>query len=164
MRKTMTAAAVLLSGSVLAGAPLRGGMVPLAGDADSLQRVAEAYAAAMLAGDAAAAATLYQDDAMEMPPGKPPVRGRAAIETYYRELFSGCRFTEFNLKNERAQASGEVGYVVGVSRVSLTPAGGPPVHESGKYVVVLKRSRGSWKVAYAIHNADRTRGPLAAAR
>jgi uncharacterized protein (TIGR02246 family) len=157
MTKTKTkavATTALLSATLLAGAPLRGGMVGMETPDPGISQVVEAYAAAMLAGDAAAAAALYRDDAIEMPPGKPPVRGRAAIEAYYRELFSGCRFVEFNFKNEQAQASGEVGYVVGVSRVSLTPAGGPPVHEAGKYLVVLKRSGGAWRVAYAIHNAD----------
>jgi uncharacterized protein (TIGR02246 family) len=160
----LAATTALLSATLLAGAPLRGGMVGMEGPEAGITKVAEAYAAAMLAGDAAAAAAVYAEDAIEMPPGHPAVRGRAAIEAYYRGMFSGCRFTEFTLQTEQTRVSGDVGYAVGLSRVSLTPAGGPPVHEAGKYLVVLKRSGGSWKVAYAIHNADETQGPLSATR
>ena len=163
-KKKVAATTALLSATLLAGAPLRGGMVGMETSDTGISKVAEAYTAAMLAGDAAAAAALYQDDAIEMPPGKPPVRGRAAIEAYYRELFSGCRFTGFTLTHEELRAAGDVGYAVGVSRVTLRPGGGPPVHDTGKYLVVLKRAGTAWKVAYAIHNEDQLPGPPVAAR
>jgi uncharacterized protein (TIGR02246 family) len=155
-KKKAVATTALLSATLLAGAPLRGGMVGMETPDPGISKVAKAYAAAMLAGDAAAAAALYRDDAIEMPPGKPPIRGRAAIEAYYRELFSRCRFTDFTLTHEELRAAGDVGYAVGVSRVTLAPAGGPPVHDTGKYLVVLKRSGGGWRVAYTIHNGDQT--------
>jgi len=163
-KKKFATITALLSATLLAGAPLRGGMVGMGAPEPGISKIAEAYTAAMLAGDAAAAAALYQDDAIEMPPDRPAVRGRAAIEAYYRELFSTCRFAEFTLTHEELRAAGDVGYAVGVSRVTLAPAGGPPIHDAGKYLVVLKRTGGAWRVAYAIHNADRAPGPPASAR
>jgi uncharacterized protein (TIGR02246 family) len=147
---------VALMGAALL-APVRGGMVgtPAATSPDpAIRRVADAYTAAMLAGDAAAAAAVYGDDAVEMPPGVPPIRGRAAIEQYFRGVFGGCRFTAFTLSHTEARASGDVAFVTGVSRATVTPNGGPPVTEDGKYLVVLKRAGGEWKVAYSIHNSD----------
>ena len=135
--------------------PLRGGMVGMPDKDPSILEVADSYPSAMLAGDPAAAAGLYQDDAVEMPPGKPPVRGRAAIERYYRELFGGCRFTEFVLVHTELRASGDVAYAAGTSRSPVAPNGGPPIEDAGKYLVVLKRTGGRWWVAYAISNSDR---------
>ncbi len=141
-------------------APLRGGMVGVGGPAQdpAIRQVADAYTAAMLAGDAAAAAAVYRDDAVEMPPGVPPIHGRAAIEQYFRGMFGGCRFTEFTLAHAELRASGDVAFAAGTSRATVTPNGGPPVTEAGKYVVVLKRTGGAWKVAYSIHNGDAAGG------
>jgi len=138
-------------------APVRGGMVGMPGipaQDPAIRQVADAYTAAMLAGDATAAAAIYGDDAVEMPPGVPPIRGRAAIEQYFRGMFGGCRFTTFTLSHSEARASGDVAFIAGTSKATVTPNGGPPVTEDGKYLVVLKRSGGAWKVAYSIHNAD----------
>lgn len=135
--------------------PLRGGMVGMPDKDPSILAVADSYQAAMLAGDPAAAAGLYQEDAVEMPPGKPPVRGRAAIERYYRELFGGCRFIEFVLVHTELHASGDVAYAAGTSRSTVAPNGGPPIEDAGKYLVVLKREGGRWKVSYAVYNSDR---------
>jgi len=142
--------------SVMMLAPVRGGMVGMAAPPQdpAIRQVADAYAAAMRAGDAAAAAAVYRDDAVEMPPGVPPIQGKAAIEQYFRGMFGSCRFTEFTLSHTELRASGDVAFAAGTSRARLTPNGGPPVEDSGKYLVVLKRTGGAWKVAYSIHNSD----------
>ena len=164
-KKKVAATAAFLSATLLAGAPLRGGMVGMGAPDPGLSRVADAYAAAMRAGDAAAAAALYGDEAVEMPPGKPPIRGRAAIEAYYRGLFETCRFTEFELNHWELRADGDVGYAAGNSRQTLQPGTGAPTSDSGKYLVVLKRTGGAWKVAYAIYNSDRVgQAPSGSAR
>jgi hypothetical protein len=45
----------------------------------AIKQVADAYVKATLAGDAKAIAALYTEDAVEMPPNVPSVKGRAAI-------------------------------------------------------------------------------------
>lgn len=135
--------------------PLRGGMVGMPGPDPEIAKVADAYAAAMLAGDASAAASLYAEDGVEMPPGKPPIRGRAAIEGYYRGLFAGCKFSEFVLTHTELRAAGDVGWAAGTSRSTLVPGGAAPVQDAGKYLVVLKHADGRWKVMYSIYNSDR---------
>jgi len=150
-RTTAVAAAVLISGAMLRGAPLRGGMVGMPGaSAEALRRVADAYAAAMRAADPSAAAAVFAEDGTDMPPGSAPLRGRAAIEAYYRGLFGTCRFASFELTETESRITGDVGFIAGVSRVALP--GAPPA--SGKYLVVLRRAGDAWKVAYAIHNDD----------
>ena len=53
-----------------------------------------------------------------------------------------------------SQVAGEVAYLTGESSVTVTPPGAPASAQSGKYLVVLKRSGGKWLVSDAIHNAD----------
>ena len=156
--KMMTAGTILLTASLAAGAaPIRGGMTPAVGDGDPLWEVADEYAAAMRAGNATAVAAVFADDAIEMPPGAPPARGRAAIEAYYGELFHNCRFTTFALSYSESRIAGDLGFLVGTSRVVVSNAAGPAAssHEdTGKYMVVLKRVGREWKVAYSIYKAD----------
>jgi len=153
----MMAGTILLTASLAASAPLRGGMTPPPGEADPLWTVADDYAAGMRAGNAAAVAAVFAEDAVEMPPGVSPIRGKAAIESYYRELFRSCRFATFTLSRTESRIAGDVGFLVGTSLLAVSPSPGqtPAREESGKYMVVLKRGGGGWKVAYAIYNADR---------
>jgi uncharacterized protein (TIGR02246 family) len=127
-----------------------------AGAADpAIKAVADDYVKASLAGDAKAIAALYTEDAVEMPPNGPMVKGRAAIEKYYTGVMgSGTKLTTFTITHLESHASGDTAYDVGTYNQSLTPAGGAPVSDSGKYVVLLKKAGGAWKVAYAIYNSD----------
>jgi ketosteroid isomerase-like protein len=96
-----------------------------------------------------------------MPPGKPAVRGRSAIEAYHRQEMAGpARLSDFVLTASDTRVTGDVAYTTGTSRLTITPPGGAsPVRSSGKYVVVLRRQGAAWKVAYAIYNADGPCGP-----
>ena len=157
---TMTGTLALLLAVAVVGAPLQGGMIGMPGSAaPALRRVADAYAAAMLAGDARAAAAVFAEDGADLQPGAAPVRGRAAIEAYYRGLFATCHFAKFELTETESRIAGDVGFLTGTTRVAV--AGAP--EEAGKYLVVLKRSGDAWKVAYAMHNEDRpSAGPPSA--
>jgi ketosteroid isomerase-like protein len=117
-------------------------------------RVANAYVTAMLASDAAMAAALYQEDAVEMPNCRPLVKGRPAIEQYFRGLMKEVKITAFVLTHMESTVSGDSAYDVGTYTQRLsTPTG--MVDDTGKYIVMLKRTGGDWKIAYAIHNSDR---------
>jgi len=116
--------------------------------------VANAYVTAMLASDAASAAALYREDAVEMPNCRPLVKGRPAIEQYFRGLMKGGKITTFVLTHTESSISGDTAYDVGTYTQRLSTPGGI-VDDTGKYVVMLKRTGGDWKVAYSIHNSDR---------
>jgi uncharacterized protein (TIGR02246 family) len=124
--------------------------------ADAVKAVADAYVKAALAGDAKAIAALYTEDAVEMPPNQPMIKGRAAIQQYYeKEMSSGMKMNSFTLTHLDTHAVGDRGYDVGTYRQSVTPTGATaPVSESGKYTVIVKRSGTGWLVAYAIYNSD----------
>ena len=130
--------------------PAKGGSVDTA-----IRAVADMYVKATMAGDAKAVAALYTEDAMEMPPNQPPVKGRAAIQQYYEKQFAAAKMANFSLNHLESHAVGDRGYDVGTYRQNVTPTGGAGINDTGKYVVILKRSAGSWKVAYAIYSSDR---------
>jgi len=138
------------------GVPMRGGMVGMAPPESEITMIADAYAAAMNRGDAAAMAAVYADDGVEMPPGKPAVRGRAAIEAFHRQELTGpAKLSGFALIASDTRVTGDVAYTTGTSRITVTPPGAAaPVLSSGKYVVVLRKQGGAWKAAYAIYNSD----------
>jgi len=124
--------------------------------ADAVKAVADAYVKAALAGDAKAIAAVYAEDAVEMPPNQPMIKGRAAIQQYYeKEMSSGMKMNSFTLTHLDTHAAGDRGYDVGTYRQSVTPKGATaPVSDSGKYTVIVKRSGSGWQVAYAIYNSD----------
>src|SRR5919198_3796236 len=123
------------------------GQATASGDA-AVKQVADAYVKATLASDAKAVAALYTDDAVEMPPNQPAIKGRAAIEQYYTKMFSGgVKVGQFTITHVESRAAGETAYDVGTYQQSMNPP--PPSaagSETGKYVVILKRVAGAWKV------------------
>ncbi len=124
------------------------------GAAPEIAKVSDAYVKASLAADAKAIAALYTEDAVEMPPNQSMVKGRAAIEQYYTKQFGGsAKLQSFVLTKIESNASGDIGYEVGTYRQTITD-GQHPMDDTGKYTVVMKRTGGLWKVAYAIYNSD----------
>lgn len=122
----------------------------------AIEKTASAYLKAVLAGDAAAVGATYRDDAVEMPSCRPLLKGRAAIEQYYRELFEGpVKITEFTFSHLETAAAGDIGYTAGTYKQKFLPKSGEPIDDSGKFVVIVKRAGGVWKAAYVIYNSDR---------
>src|SRR4029453_11585719 len=119
-------------------------------------RVANAYVAAMLASDAAMAAALYQENAVEMPNCRPLVKGRPAIEQYFRSLMKEVTITTFVLTHTESTISGDTAYDVGTYTQRLSTRDGI-VDDTGKYIVMLKRTGGEWKIENAIPKRDHPR-------
>jgi ketosteroid isomerase-like protein len=125
---------------------------PAATPDPAIVKIADAYTAATLAADVKAIIALYTDDAIEMPPNEPPVKGRAAIEAHYVKQFAMGKITAFTLTHLDTRSSGDMGHDVGT--YTQTMSGEKPMNDSGKYTVILKRVGGAWKVSSAIYNSD----------
>jgi len=144
-----------LSAGVLAAPPRRVSMVGMPESDPEIRRVAEAYRQAVLSGDAAAVAATYGENAVEMAPGRPALEGRAAIQSCYEGLFrSSARITAFVIVPRETTVAGSVAYDVGTFRQTVSGQGPEPVDMTGSYLVVLKKSGGGWRTAYAIYNVD----------
>ena len=104
------------------------------------------YVAASNAGDAAALADLYTEDALLLPPDEEPVLGRAAIRAFWDDG------TEpgMTVRTIRTVVRNGLSYVAG--RYNL-PATDSEAADSGKYLLALERQPdGRWAVAVDIWN------------
>ena len=129
----------------------------------SIQRTAEAYRRAVLAKDAAAIGATYAVDAVEMPPCRPPLKGRLKIEQYYRQLFDGpMQIVEFTLVNPKTVAAGSFGYITGGYEQKLLSKSGESIENSGSFIVIVKREDGVWRSSYVIYNSDGSPASLSA--
>ncbi len=159
---TLLAAATAVAqqaGQAQGGAQAGGGKPAAAAGSGNaaIKQVADAYVKAVLAGDAKAVAALYTEDAVEMPPNQPIIKGRAAIQQYYEKVFgSGVKIMNFSLEHLDSRASADMAWDAGAYKQSMQGETGTasPASDTGKYVVLLRRAGGAWKVSYAIYNSD----------
>ena len=100
------------------------------------------FAALAAKGDAAALAGLYTKDGAVMPAGSEPVRGTAAIRTFWQSAFSsGVAAVE--LKTLEVYGQGATASEVG--EYTLKDKGGKAL-DHGKYIVIWRRTGGHWKL------------------
>jgi uncharacterized protein (TIGR02246 family) len=93
-------------------------------------------------GDATAMANLYTPEAQLLPANSDFVRGTAAIRAFWQGVID-LGLKDASLETIEAEAHGDTAIEVG--RYRLLAAGGA-VADSGKYVVVWKNDRGTWKL------------------
>lgn len=101
----------------------------------------------------------YADDAILLPPGDSPVRGKAAIRPRYETLFS--RFSpQIVGEIEELHVDDQWAFVLGYNRGKLNPiASGEARTLNDVYLMVLTRSPdGAWRIARLMWHA----GPPAA--
>jgi uncharacterized protein (TIGR02246 family) len=113
------------------------------------------FAAALNAKSAKAAAALYTEDAVLIPPGEPVVQGRAAIEEYWRAAIEFGGIRDVSVETMHAQSSGSLGYETGRFVLTVDGTDGEPLVETGRYVELLRREPdGTWRSTHGIWNAS----------
>ena len=122
------------------------------GAREGIETTNRAFMDAVDKGDAAAIAALYTDDARLLPPGAPPMDGRAAIEAYWKEgLAAGIA----GLKLMTQTVDEGDGWALEVGHAVATMGqGADAVEATGKYVVQFRDEGGTWKLAMDIWNFD----------
>jgi uncharacterized protein (TIGR02246 family) len=105
-------------------------------------RFVEAYKA----GDAAAIAALYSEDARMLPPDATEVAGRQAIQQLWQSwLDSGLK--DLTLEAVDVEASGDLAYEVGKFSIQAPAANNTMATATGNYLVVWKRAEGGdWQL------------------
>ena len=112
------------------------------------------FAAALNAKDAAAAAALYTEDAVLIPPGEPIVQGRAAIEEYWRGALELGGVRDVSVETMDALSSGSLGYETGSFVLTVDGPDGEPIIDRGRYIELLRREPdGTWRSTHGIWNA-----------
>lgn len=90
-----------------------------------------------------------------MPDHHTALEGRAAIESYMRDVFSQYT-TSISLMPDDTEVMGDIAHEHGAFTATMTPkAGGDAMTETGKYLVILKRgSDGTWLLHHGIDNTN----------
>ena len=118
----------------------------------TIEKLNDVWTAAFNKGDAAAVAALYTEDAYVLPPGSAMVKGRAAIEAFWRQAaqqMSDAKLTTVDVLPLGRSAAREIG------TVTLKTKSQPPQEIVGKYVVVWRKIGRDWKLATDIWNTDK---------
>jgi uncharacterized protein (TIGR02246 family) len=123
-------------------------------DPAPINNVRAQFQTAFNAGDAAAIAALYTDDAISLPDHHAALEGKAAIQQYLQGMFA--QYTpNISITPGDTEITGDIAHEHGTYSLTMTPkAGGNAMSENGKYLIVLKRQAdGSWKVHHDMDNA-----------
>jgi uncharacterized protein (TIGR02246 family) len=137
---------------VVAGWLILGASPAVAQDRATLEKLNDAWTAAFNKGDAAAVAAMYTEDAYVLPPGAEIVKGRTAIEAFWRQAaqqMGDAKLTVLDVLPLGRAAAREIG------TVTLKTKSQPPQEVVGKYVVVWRKVGGKWKLATDIWNTNK---------
>ena len=94
-----------------------------------------------------------------MPPNATLIKGRAAIEAFFKSEFS-VGVSGLKLNPIESVISGNIAFEAGTSVITIgrrtapTLTGANSTTENGKYLTTFKRIGGDWKIAYDIFNSD----------
>ncbi len=114
-----------------------------------LARVLTEYEAAWAARDAKALAGLFAEDGYVLPGGRPPVKGRAAIERYYQGHGG-----PLSLRAIACATEGSVGFILGGY------AGEKGKEDDGKFTLTLRKDgSGKWWIVSDMDNSNRRSQP-----
>lgn len=113
------------------------------------------WLAAAQAHDLEQTVSYWTDDVYMMPPGGPPMVGKAALRRYVAGAFAIPGFSISWVTDQVWIAkSADLAYAVGTDTIRLTSPEGKPVEEHNKAVAVWRKEPdGSWKCAVDIWNS-----------
>ena len=135
---------------ILGGSFAACGGAPVAVNEAATNQVTTAWVDALNAGDAAAVAALYAEDARSIPPTGGVVTGRSDIESFWREdIGAGDGVTK--LTPESSVTQGDLLHVDGIYEVASKDA---VVLGRGQYQQLWRRVDGQWKVQHEIWRLD----------
>ena len=138
--------------AIIVGCSILGATPAFAQDKATIVKLNAAWAAAFNKGDASAVAAMYTEDAFVLPPGAEMVKGRAAIEAFWRQAaqqMGDAKFTTVDVLPLGPRAAREIG------TVSLKSKSQPPQEITAKYAVVWRKVGGKWKLATDIWNTSK---------
>ena len=98
--------------------------------------------------------SFWAEDATVLPPGSPPVVGKAAIREFVTKSFQTPGFSiSWNTTTVVVSRSGDIAYTTGTNRVSFSAPDGKQVIVDGKAVAIWRRQKdGAWKCVVDIWN------------
>lgn len=127
-------------------------------EAAELMRISREWSEVAGSGNLEATLAYWDDDAVMMPPGMPPLKGKQAIREFI-EASAGIPGSAIRWEPLEAHVSpsGDFAYLLERNQISFQDSTGVQVSEWNKVVTVWrKQADGSWKNVVDMWNADPT--------
>jgi uncharacterized protein (TIGR02246 family) len=134
----------------------RGARDTRAADERAIRNLEAEWLNAVQAKDVERTVSYWADDAAVLPPGAPPVTGKAQIRKMVSEHFALPGFVlSWQTSGVEVSRSGDLAYTMGTNEFRMNDAKGNPFSERGKYVTVWrKQPDGTWKCIMDIWNSS----------
>lgn len=112
------------------------------------------FAKALVAKDAAAAASVYDVDASLLPPNEQIITGRANIQAYWQGAID-AGLIDAKVETIDARSDGDLGYEIGTFELKFQLEDGTILIDIGKYTEILQRNEdGYWISLYGMWSAN----------
>ncbi len=131
-------------------------------DEQAIRKLAADWKVAIKNKDVPRLLTFITDDAVFLTSNTPPLKGKKAVESLFRDIFA--RFNaEQETTNEEIEVDGDRAFTWGTDALTLTPvAGGKLIKLKGYGMTILQRqSDGSWRIMRGINNMTPETSPPA---
>ncbi|MCI0487333.1 MAG: DUF4440 domain-containing protein [Blastocatellia bacterium] len=122
-------------------------------DIETIREASTRFSAAYMRGDIDEMLSIYTDDAVIFPNGRNMMRGRDELRSYWT-LRPGRKITYHKATPVEISIEGDTAYDYGNYEVRGTQEGVAWEPAFGKYVIVWKRTGGSWKMYLDIWNGN----------
>jgi uncharacterized protein (TIGR02246 family) len=123
-------------------------------DETALRAADDTFERALHSGDVETVTALYAEDAVLLPAGTPPVRGREAIREFFKSAVAERKpgqSTTGTLSDRAVGVSADLGWSSGTSKVT-TPDG--TTIFTGKFLSVSRKVNGKWLYVRDTWNSD----------
>lgn len=112
------------------------------------------FAKALVAKDAAAAASVYDVNASLLPPNESIITGRINIQAYWQGAID-AGLIDAKVETIDAGSDGDLGYEIGTFELKFQMEDGTIITDIGKYTEVLQRNEdGYWISLYGMWSAN----------
>ncbi|HEX2270822.1 MAG TPA: DUF4440 domain-containing protein [Pyrinomonadaceae bacterium] len=127
-----------------------------AADEATLRKLDEEWSKSVESRDVEKVISYYSDDAVVMPPNIPTLTGKDSVRTLWRSMLESPLFSGgWKATKVDVAQSGDLAYVSGNYEFKEQDAGGNPITDKGKYLVVWKKQTdGNWKCVANMFNSD----------
>jgi uncharacterized protein (TIGR02246 family) len=118
-----------------------------------IEAVERKFMDGVAAGDAAAVAALYTENARLMPPNSELAEGKAAIQAVF-QAFVDMGAKSLKLEVGELHEFGDTAVELGTYQLELEPPGAGTITDLGKFIVMWRREGGVWKLDADIWNSN----------
>ena len=122
-------------------------------DTQAIKSVSRQFVDAINRGDAAAVAALFTEEGKRLPPNRETVVGRESIQSSIQAALD-AGLGNLQVTTIELSLSGDMAHEVGEYTSTTQPEEGEAISHSGKYVAIMKRENGSWKIDLHIWNSS----------